>query len=170
MASDEFDKVELPALEQLQSLGWSYIEGADLSPDESDERSSFKDIVLEKRLTTSIKRINPWINNENLRKVVRDLTKTQYPNLIKANQSIWSTINQCVSVMQDLGRGNKGQTVHIIDFDNLKNNEFLCTNQFKVEGINQSHHSRHRPVHKRSPIGSDRVQVTLYHQSDGSRE
>ena len=25
MASDEFDKVELPALEQLQSLGWSYV-------------------------------------------------------------------------------------------------------------------------------------------------
>ena len=76
--------------------------------------------------------------NENLRKVVRDLTKTPYSNLIEANQSIWNTINQCVSVMQDLGKGNKGQTVHIIDFDNLENNEFLCTNQFKVEGINQS--------------------------------
>ena len=137
MASDEFDKVELPALEQLQSLGWSYVEGAKLSPDESDERSSLKDVVLENRLTNSIKRINPWINDENLRKVVRDLTKTQYPNLVEANHSIWNTINQCVSVMQDLGKGNKGQTVHIIDFDNLENNEFLCTNQFKVEGINQ---------------------------------
>ena len=137
MASDEFDKVELPALEQLQSLGWSYVEGAKLSPDESDERFSFKDVVLENRLTNSIKHINPWINDENLRKVVRDLTKTQYPNLIEANQAIWTSINQCVSVMQDLGKGNKGQTVHIIDFDNLENNEFLCTNQFKVEGVNQ---------------------------------
>ena len=121
MASDEFDKVELPALEQLQSLGWSYVEGVELSPEESDERSSFKDVVLEKRLTASIKRINPWISDENLRKVVRDLTKTPYPNLIEANQSTWNTINQCVSVMQDLGKGNKGQTVHIIDFDNLEN-------------------------------------------------
>jgi len=51
MASDELDKVELPALEQLQSLGWSYVEGAKLSPDESDESSSLKDVVLEKRLT-----------------------------------------------------------------------------------------------------------------------
>lgn len=137
MASDEFDKVELPALEQLQSLGWPYVEGAELSPEESDERSSFKDVVLEKRLTTSIKRINPWISEENLRKVVRDLTKTQYPNLIEANQAIWTSINQCISVMQDLGRGNKSQTVHIIDFDNPGNNEFLCTNQFKVKGVNQ---------------------------------
>ena len=138
MISDEFDKVELPALEQLQSLGWSYVEGGKLSPEESDERSSFKDVVLEKRLTASIKRIDPWISEENLHKVVRDLSKTPYTNLIEANQSIWNTINQCVSVMQDLGKGNKGQTVHIIDFDNLENNEFLCTNQFKVEGINQS--------------------------------
>ena len=138
MASDEFDKVELPALEQLQSLGWSYVEGAKLSPEESDERSSFKDVVLEKRLTASIKRINPWISNENLRKVVRDLTKTQYSNLIEANQSIWNSINQCVSVMQDLGKGNKGQTVHIIDFGKIENNEFLCTNQFKVKGVNQT--------------------------------
>ena len=138
MASDELDKVELPALEQLQSLGWSYVEGAKLSPDESDERSSLKDVVLEKRLTESLKRINPWINDENLRKVVRDLTKTLYPNLVEANQGIWTQINQCISVMQDLGKGNKGQTVHIIDFEHPENNEFLCTNQFKVSGVNQN--------------------------------
>ncbi|MDE0159474.1 MAG: type I restriction endonuclease subunit R [Candidatus Dadabacteria bacterium] len=137
MASDEFDKVELPALEQLQSLGWSYVTGEKLSPEESDERSSLKDVVLEKRLKDSIRRINPWISDENLRKVVRDLTKTVYANLVEANQSIWNSINQCVSVMQDLGRGNKGQTVHIIDFDNIENNEFLCANQFKVKGLNQ---------------------------------
>ena len=138
MASDELNKVELPALEQLQSLGWSYVEGAKLSPEESDERSSLKDVVLEKRLAKSLKRINPWINDENLRKVVRDLTKTLYPNLVEANQAIWTQINQCVSVMQDLGKGNKGQTVHIIDFENPENNEFLCTNQFKVSGVNQN--------------------------------
>ena len=138
MASDELDKVELPALEQLQSLGWSYVEGAELSPDESDERSSWKDVVLEKRLTESLKRINPWINDENLRKVVRDLTKTIYSNLVEANQAIWTQINQSVSVMQDLGKGNKSQTVHIIDFENTENNEFLCTNQFKVSGVNQN--------------------------------
>ena len=37
--------------------------------------------------------------------------------------------------MQDLWKGNKGQTVQIIDFKNHEINEFLCTNQFKVSGI-----------------------------------
>jgi len=138
MASDEYDKVERPAIEQLQSLGWNFIEGAKLSPDNSDERTSFRDVVLEKRLPESIKRLNPWISDQNLHKVVSELTKTLHPNLMEANQSIWNTINECVSVMQDLGKGNKGQTVHIIDFDTPENNEFLCTNQFKVSGINQN--------------------------------
>ncbi|MDC1531250.1 HsdR family type I site-specific deoxyribonuclease [Amylibacter sp.] len=138
MAGDEFDKVELPAIEQLQSLGWEYVKGEDLSPDKSSERTLLKEVVLEQRLLANIKRINPWISDQNLHKVVKDLTKTQYSNLIEANQAIWTNINECVSVMQDLGKGNKGQTVHIIDFESPENNEFLCTNQFKVSGINQN--------------------------------
>ena len=69
MTGDEFDKVELPAIEQLQSLGWEYIKGEDLSPDESDERNSFKDVVLEHRLEKAIQRINPWISADNLRRI-----------------------------------------------------------------------------------------------------
>ena len=138
MSSPELDKVELPALDQLQALGWQYLEGAKLSPEESDERDSYKEVVLEKRLSLSIKRINPWISDENLHKVVRDLTRATYTNLIEANQQIWETLNKCVSVMQDLGKGNKGQTVRIIDFDNPDNNEFVCVNQFKVSGPEQN--------------------------------
>ena len=31
MSSPELDKVELPAFEQLQALGWQYLEGVKLS-------------------------------------------------------------------------------------------------------------------------------------------
>ena len=134
MAGDEFNIVEGPALQQLQTLGWEYMDGTLLSPEVSDERDSFKDVVLLKRFAESVQRLNPWISDENLRKVVRDVTMGQYANLVEANQSIWNTINQCVSVQQDLGKGNKGQTVHLIDFDDVENNEFLCVNQFKVSG------------------------------------
>ena len=134
MAGDEFNIVEGPALQQLQTLGWEYMDGTLLSPEVSDERDSLKDVVLQKRFTESVQRLNPWISEENLRKVVRDVTMGQYANLVEANQSIWNTINQCVSVQQNLGKGNKGQTVHIIDFEDVENNDFLCVNQFKVSG------------------------------------
>ena len=138
MSSYEYDKVELPALEQLQSLGWEYIHGSELSPDNSDERKYLSHVVLKKRLESSIQRINPWISDENLRKVVRDLIKPQSVTLMETNQSIWETLTQYISVEQDVdGKGRRGQTVKVIDFESPENNEFLCTNQFKVEGVNQ---------------------------------
>ena len=49
MAGDEFNIVEGPALQQLQTLGWEYMDGTLLSPEASDERDSLKDVVLQKR-------------------------------------------------------------------------------------------------------------------------
>lgn len=137
MFQDEEQKVEHPAIEQLRSLGWQYIHGSSLSPDTSNERGYFKDVVLDKRLTESVKRINPWINEANLRNVVREITHLKVATLMEANQSVWETLVSYQSVVQDLGKGNKGQTVKVVDFDSPDNNEFLCTNQFKVEGVNQ---------------------------------
>ena len=42
MSDDELNKVELPAIKTLQSLGWMYIEGSQLSPDETNERGLTK--------------------------------------------------------------------------------------------------------------------------------
>ena len=138
MDSDELLKVEQPAIDQLQSLGWSYLDGRTLAPELSDERSSFKDPILEKRLIESLRRINPWISDENLQKVFRELTRTQFTNLLEANQFYWNQLTQYTSVQQDLGQGNRGQTVKIIDFENIENNDFLCVNQFKISGPNQN--------------------------------
>ena len=102
MAGDELNKVELPAIEQLQSLGWTYVK-ANL-PD-TLTRHIFQRSGSRKRLSKNIKRNNPWIVNRTS-KVRKDL-QNQYTNLIEANQSIWTTLNECVSVMQDLGKGNK---------------------------------------------------------------
>jgi len=138
MFQDEYDKVEGPAIEQLTQLGWQYIHGAELSPEKSNERQYFRDVVLVQRLEAAIKRINPWISDENLRKVSRELTHPNFAGLMECNDAIYQTLVNYLSVEQDLGKGRKGQTVKIIDFDKPDNNEFLCTNQFKVEGIHQN--------------------------------
>ena len=136
MPNDEFNKVELPAIDQLKKLNWKYIEGIKLSPDESDERKSFKHIVLKKKLSQSIKKINPWISDDNLKTVVREFVQITNLNLMEANQKVYEKLTKYLSVEQDLGEGRKNHTVKIIDFENLENNEFLITNQFKVAGIN----------------------------------
>lgn len=141
---DEIEKVELPAIEQLQKLGWSYVSGAALSPvlpvdgSPSGERGYYRDVVLVTRLEAAIQRLNPWISDENLRKVMREFTHPNHAGLMEYNHAIYQLLVNYLSVEQDLGKGRKGQTVKIIDFDNPANNEFLCTNQFKVEGVNQN--------------------------------
>ncbi|MFT4869860.1 MAG: type I restriction enzyme R subunit [Colwellia sp.] len=143
MNQDELDKVELPAIAQLKQLGWTYIHGTELTPDflhadGSSARSYLRDVVLVNHLDAAIRRINPWISDENLRKVLRELTHPVCAGLMEYNHGLYNTLVNYQSVEQDLGKGRKGQTVKIIDFDNPENNEFVCTNQFKVEGVNQN--------------------------------
>ena len=136
MNQDELNKEELPAIEQLKQIGWTYIYGAELTP-EAGARAYLRDVVLVKQLDAAIKRINPWISDENFKKVSREITHPNFAGLMEYNHAIYQTLVNYQSVEQDLGKGRKGQTVKIIDFDNLDNNEFICTNQFKVEGANQ---------------------------------
>jgi type I restriction enzyme R subunit len=141
---DEIKKVEQPAIDQLQKLGWTYVSGVALAPvlpvdgSPSGERGYYRDVVLTHRLEAAIQRLNPWISDENLRKVMREFTHPIHAGLMEYNHAIYQMLVNYLSVEQDLGKGRKGQTVKVIDFDNPDNNEFLCTNQFKVEGANQN--------------------------------
>ena len=138
MTSNERHLVEAPALEQLKGLGWIHLDGATLAPEQSNHRSTLRDVVLTPRLEQAIQCINPWISRENLRKVVREVTLIQTPTLMEANQWLWERLTQYFSVDQDLGRGRRGQTVKLIDFDIPENNEFLCVDQLKVQGPAQT--------------------------------
>lgn len=141
---DEIEKVEQPAITQLQQMGWAYLPGAALAPilatdgGALGERGYYRDVVLVKRLEAALRKLNPWINDENLRKVVRDITHPLHAGLMEYNHAIHQMLVNYVSVEQDLGKGRRGQTVKIIDFDNPDQNDFLCTSQFKVEGANQN--------------------------------
>jgi len=138
MAGDERQLVEAPALAQLKGLGWIHLNGAKLHPDQGNHRSSCRDVVLTPNLEQGIQRINPWISRDNLDKVLREVTVIQIPDLMKANQWFWERLTHYFSVDQDLGSGRRGQTVKLIDFDNPDNNEFLCVDQCKIRGSNQT--------------------------------
>jgi len=138
MSNDEFNKVELPAIEQLKKLNWKYVEGNKLSPDESDERKSFKHFVLKKKLSQSIKKINPWISDDNLKTVVRSLTTIENLSLIEANKKNYNSLIKYITVEQNIDGRRQNRTVKIIDFDIIENNDFIVTNQFKVAGLKEN--------------------------------
>lgn len=122
----EYTEVELPFIEQLQSYGYTYIEGSKLD----SERHGRGSIVLETRLTRAIKRLNGWISDTNIEKIVKQLVALQAEDLWHANYTMYDWLfGQGISVLQDLGGGKKNQTVRIFDFENVENNEFLVVNQ-----------------------------------------
>ncbi|MHA1107299.1 MAG: type I restriction endonuclease [Promethearchaeota archaeon] len=127
---------EKPALCLLTELGYEYIKPADLRETSSTlERLSLRNVLLKKRLTAKIKEFNPWINDYNIKQVFRMLTIPQVSE-IEFNQEIWGylTKSHTFTVEQDIedGRGRRHQPVKLIEWDDIEKNEFIVSNQYKV--------------------------------------
>lgn len=129
----EYTEVELPFIEQLKDYGYIHIQGPELDA----ERSSKAAIVLEQRFAKAIRALNPWINDSNVEKVVKQFVSLQAEDTWHANKTIFEWLfGQGISIMQDLGSGKKNQTVTLFDFENPYNNEFLVVNQLSIENAN----------------------------------
>jgi len=130
---NEYNLVEKPAIETLQKLGYTYIHGSELTP-EKGERRSYREVLLIKRLEKALKKLNPWITENNSTKAVKEIETEMGTDPIQTNAKIYEKLVNYISLIQDLGKGRKGQTIKFIDFENLENNEFLITNQFEITG------------------------------------
>jgi type I restriction enzyme R subunit len=133
--SDDFDFNELtqseePADALLRALKYDFAEAADRDAD----RESPADPLLTRRLEAALRRLNPWLSDDNLRKAVRAIRQVQAAGLIEANEKVHVALTHGISVEQDLGAGKQGQTVRYIDLDEPENNEFVFTRQYRVAG------------------------------------
>lgn len=133
-AWNEETLVENRMIAQLQKLGYTYVHGVELNK----ERASQIEVVLKERLAESIQRLNPWINENNLNIVVRSITHMEAASLMEANQHFHELLINQLSVQQDVGSGRKNQTVKLIDFDNIDNNDFIITNQLSYTHANET--------------------------------
>lgn len=120
--------VENRVIEHLQGLGYTYVPGSTLE----QERHIQSEVVLRKRLEDALMRLNPWLSENNLNKVLRSLTHMDATNVMEANQSFHELLINMISVQQDLGKGRKSQTVKLIDFDQIDRNEFLVVDQLSI--------------------------------------
>ena len=85
---NEENLAELPAVELLQKLGYVAVGPETLEA----ERGSLKDVVVIKRLAAALKKLNPWLSDENVSKAVRAVTNLQAASLIEANEKLSSVI------------------------------------------------------------------------------
>ena len=122
----EYLQSELPAIELFKKLGYEYF----------DAKGEMYEVVLQERLTTSLKKINPWLNENNLQKVVRKLlaSSTMGSSLMEINSEIHKLITRADALSLKPTPQEHPKAVKFIDYDNLDNNEFLVVNQMKFKG------------------------------------
>ena len=136
----EYEETEKPLLDQLQAMGWEWIEG-DKSDPQKTGRTSFGQVLLEERLRAAIRRINidingePWLDDDRIGQAVSTIERLPSRSVMEANQEVYRLLHEGTQDEPYAEKtGHSGEaTVRYIDFENVENNDFLAINQFKVE-------------------------------------
>ena len=107
----EYELVEKPFCEQLQRIGWQWIEGDPDLP-ETTERESSRQVLLKNRLAAALKKLNlrngqPWLDDARVARAIRDLEQAAGHRIMDINQSatelLLKRIGQCEDVRISAG-------------------------------------------------------------------
>ena len=127
----EYLQSEFPAIQLFQKLGYKYIDGS-----KYDERVSINEVILETRLKSAIQRLNPWLNENNVKNAFKTITAFIATSPMDANEHIHKLIScQEYTPKQVIDGKETYRGVSFIDFENIENNDFLIANQMKFKGI-----------------------------------
>ena len=138
---DERNHVEKPLLEQLDDLGWEIINLTGESQKPGDTfRENFTQVVMLPVLRAQLKAINPWLEDDQVEEVVRQLTASSSGGLIENNKHVLRLLLENTSVNENRQTGEKSPTVRFIDFKNRDNNRFIAVCQFEVRILGTEHH------------------------------
>ena len=120
--------IEEFVIELLKSQGFIY-----LSPEEQElERPNLSEVVLKKRLKRAIDAINPNISEGAREQALRQVLNLPTQNLIENNEAFHRMFSEGIEVEYLSEQGVKGDKVWLVDFNDVRNNEFVACNQFTV--------------------------------------
>lgn len=129
--------IENFAIELIEELGYSYVYAPDFAPDsEKPERKNFSDVILASRLKEAIETINPSLSLDLREQALKAVLNLPSQNLLDNNETFHKLLVEGVPVEFEGAYGIQGEHVWLIDFKNIKNNDFLVCNQFTVENGN----------------------------------
>lgn len=132
------NEIEEIALSYLQSLGYSYLLGIDISPDGEHPERQYNEVVLVTRLRDAIDKLNPNISQDAKEDALKKVLRTESPNALINNENFHRYLTDGVDVEVRTDSGIRGEKIYIVDFSNPENNEFLAINQFTIIEGNQN--------------------------------
>jgi type I restriction enzyme R subunit len=126
--------VEKLVLDELRDLGYAVAQDVDIGPDsKASERESYADVLLIRRLTAAIQKLNPSIPPVVQRDAIRMIRATERQALVEENRRLHKMIVEGVDVeYYDEDGTIRGDKVRLIDFEEPAANDWLATAQFTV--------------------------------------
>ena len=126
--------VEEATLAWLTEIGWQLAYGPDVEPEKlGAERDDFSEVVLTRRLTAALERINPELPSSSLDQVVRTVLRVEHPSLVENNRRFHRLLVNGVDVEVKQPDGStRTDKVWLADFAHPSLNDFLAVNQFTV--------------------------------------
>ncbi|HYI99892.1 MAG TPA: type I restriction endonuclease subunit R [Thermoleophilaceae bacterium] len=123
--------VESAALGWFESLGYGIATGAELSPGAPvAERAGYGEVILEGRLRTALRKVNPHLPADAIDHVVRTVTRPQEPTLTDSNRWFHRILTEGVEVEYDTPAGEtRGERAFLVDFDRPMTNDFLVVHE-----------------------------------------
>jgi len=132
--------VEEPFLEELDKLGWKIVRLDNEQTPKDTGRENFAEVVLIPELRKSLKKINDWLEDDQIDEVVKRITHIPKSGLMEANQQVLELLLENTSVSENRKTKEKSPTVKYIDFKRSQNNSFIAISQFKVRILGTEHH------------------------------
>jgi type I restriction enzyme, R subunit len=131
----EVEWVEEPAAELLRVLfDYRFLS----SDDVRQLRDSLTtEPVLTNRLTECLHRLNPWLDEDGIRRAIAAVTRIASVDLMEANEKAHTALSYGVASAHTENGHRQDRTVRFFDFDDVSANTFEFARQVSIKGARQ---------------------------------
>ncbi len=136
------DQLEQETLGWLAEVGYIHLYGPDIAHDgESPERDHYRQVVLVERLRSAMAKLNPKVPLVAREDALKQVLELGLPVQLSANRLFHRLLVSGVPVQYQKDGETRGDFVRLIDWVEVKANDWLAINQFSIQG----------PKHTRRP-------------------
>jgi type I restriction enzyme, R subunit len=136
------DQLEQEALGWLAEVGYTRLYGPEIAHDgASPERAHYRQVVLTERLRSAMAKLNPKVPLAAREDALKQVLELGLPVQLSANRLFHRLLVSGVPVQYQKDGETRGDFVRLIDWADVKANDWLAINQFSIQG----------PKHTRRP-------------------
>lgn len=136
------DQLEQETLGWLEEVGYTHLYGPTIAYDgESSERNNYRQVVLVERLRSAMAKLNPKVPLAAREDALKQVLELGLPIQLSANRLFHRLLVSGVPVQYQKDGETRGDFVRLIDWVEVKANDWLAINQFSIQG----------PKHTRRP-------------------